>query len=340
MAADQILAIEAVTASGHFVTVTESSNKDLFWALRGGGGGAFAIATSVTIRVYPKVPATISAFSFALAGNITEATFFAGIRAYWGHFIRFADAGTWSHFWLTNSSTGVSFAIEPFYAPYHTVDKFNELLQPFFDELKILGIPITVNTTYTEEFLSGFGSVGLVDFGGGTLRAGLRIFPRKNWEDEQKLDETFEAMMLGMRAGGFSLGWTIAPRQVAGTENSVAPFWRTAVAIVNAGIPVADNATVEEVEEGSRQLEQILDQWRAVAPNSEGGGVYLNEADPEEPDWQHSFYGTAYERLLEIKHQVDPWGVFYGLTAVGSEEWEVYDGDRGIQTQDGRLCRK
>lgn len=41
LAADQVLALEVVLASGRFVTVTEKSDPDLFWALRGGGGGTF-----------------------------------------------------------------------------------------------------------------------------------------------------------------------------------------------------------------------------------------------------------------------------------------------------------
>ena len=39
LAADQVLALEVVLANGRFVTVTEQSDPDLFWALRGGGGG-------------------------------------------------------------------------------------------------------------------------------------------------------------------------------------------------------------------------------------------------------------------------------------------------------------
>jgi len=46
LAADQILALEVVTASGRFLTVTEASQPDLFWALRGGGGGTFGVVTS------------------------------------------------------------------------------------------------------------------------------------------------------------------------------------------------------------------------------------------------------------------------------------------------------
>lgn len=42
LAADQVLALEVVLANGRFVTVTEETDSDLFWALRGGGGGMFA----------------------------------------------------------------------------------------------------------------------------------------------------------------------------------------------------------------------------------------------------------------------------------------------------------
>jgi FAD/FMN-containing dehydrogenase len=52
----------------------------------------------------------------------------------------------------------------------------------------------------------------------------------------------------------------------------------------------------------------------------------MGEADPEEPNWQTAFYGEKYERLLEIKNRVDPWGLFWAQTAVGSEGWEVRNG--------------
>lgn len=39
LAADQVLALEVVLSNGRFVTVSKTSHPDLFWALRGGGGG-------------------------------------------------------------------------------------------------------------------------------------------------------------------------------------------------------------------------------------------------------------------------------------------------------------
>jgi hypothetical protein len=61
------------------------------------------------------------------------------------------------------------------------------------------------------------------------------------------------------------------------------------------------------------------------------GGAYLNEADPNQPDFQRVFYGKNYAKLREVKRKYDPFDIFYGLTSVGSDEWEV--------KSDGRLCK-
>lgn len=39
LAADQVLSLNVVTADGRFVTANMNENEDLFYALRGGGGG-------------------------------------------------------------------------------------------------------------------------------------------------------------------------------------------------------------------------------------------------------------------------------------------------------------
>lgn len=59
-----------------------------------------------------------------------------------------------------------------------------------------------------------------------------------------------------------------------------------------------------------------------------GAGCYINEASNIEPDFQQAFYGGGerYERLLKIKREYDPEGVFWAAVAVGSEEWTEKDG--------------
>jgi FAD/FMN-containing dehydrogenase len=52
LAADNLLAVEVVTAEGDILHVDAVSHPDLFWALRGGGGN-FGVATSFTYRMHP-----------------------------------------------------------------------------------------------------------------------------------------------------------------------------------------------------------------------------------------------------------------------------------------------
>jgi hypothetical protein len=52
MAIDSVLRFEVVTADGRLIEASETKNSDLFWALRGGGGG-FGVVTGMEIRLYP-----------------------------------------------------------------------------------------------------------------------------------------------------------------------------------------------------------------------------------------------------------------------------------------------
>lgn len=46
LGADNVLEWEVVTASGQHIVATPNQNKDLYWALSGGGGGTYGIVVS------------------------------------------------------------------------------------------------------------------------------------------------------------------------------------------------------------------------------------------------------------------------------------------------------
>jgi hypothetical protein len=77
-----------------------------------------------------------------------------------------------------------------------------------------------------------------------------------------------------------------------------------------------------------------MQQWRDLTP---GSGAYVSEGDRMEPNFQWSFYGSHYPRLLKIKQRYDPTNLFYAHTAVGSEFFEVRT-ESGEPDENGRLC--
>ncbi len=58
---DNIVAAEIVTADGKLQQVSQRTNPDLLWGLRGGGGGNFGVVTQLTFKLH-KIPSTAAYF--------------------------------------------------------------------------------------------------------------------------------------------------------------------------------------------------------------------------------------------------------------------------------------
>jgi FAD/FMN-containing dehydrogenase len=56
LAADNVLEYDVILANGSALTINACQHADLFWAMRGGGGGTYAVVTSMTSRIYPTLP--------------------------------------------------------------------------------------------------------------------------------------------------------------------------------------------------------------------------------------------------------------------------------------------
>jgi FAD/FMN-containing dehydrogenase len=73
LTSDSLLAAEVVLADGRRVVCDEHHEDDLFWALRGAGGGHFGVVTSFTFRTVPPPEATAFDLRFDDAARLIAA---------------------------------------------------------------------------------------------------------------------------------------------------------------------------------------------------------------------------------------------------------------------------
>ncbi|KAK5652427.1 hypothetical protein OQA88_10470 [Cercophora sp. LCS_1] len=340
MGADQVLSLDVVLPSGRFVTVNRDAYPDLFWALRGGGGSTFGVVTSVTLAAYPKIPVTTMTFAFLTSPNVTADTFWAGVRTYMSYFDTFTAAGAYGYFLVVGIGPGqYLFNFMPMWGGNMTRPQFETLVNPFLTDLANLGIDVTPNITeYPSLYSAHSGTFPPEQVGAADSHAASRLFPKENFQPA-KINETLAAVRYAIEDGAILIGYNIrsAPNPKVNQTNSVNPAWRKTTGFFILATAWAPDSPDSVIQSQSEKLTtDWMERWREVSP---GAGSYMSEGDINEPNFQQSFYGEYYPRLLAIKKKYDPRGLFYAPTAVGSEEWTVQGQVPWIPTQNGRLCR-
>lgn len=351
-AAGNVLEIEVVTADGEVRIANEAQHQDLFWALRGGGGGTFGVVTKMTLRTH-DMPETFG----AAIGTVTARSdadyrrlirefvaFFADHldNEHWGEQVRLAGDNTmefaltmidldetdaravWQPFtdWLARHDDAVSgeiyFASLPFTAMWDA-DWWTASVPDFITRDDRPGQPPGLywwasNQSEVSQYLHAYRS---------------RWLPRTLFEGSAA-DTLAGALFEASRHWHFTLhtnkalsGATAAARaRDRATSINPAAFDAAALLIMASnqqyaypGVPghepdeAAGRAIVARIDAGMSPIREI----------TPGAGAYVNETDYFEPDWQRSFWGDNYPRLVDIKRAYDPTNLFRVHHGVGSE---------------------
>jgi FAD/FMN-containing dehydrogenase len=92
---DQLKSASVVLPGGQAVTASAANNPDLFWGLRGGGGGNFGVTTSLTFATFGTKDVDVVNLNYPQQA-------FAQVLMGWQNWLRTADRNSWA---LADSTT-------------------------------------------------------------------------------------------------------------------------------------------------------------------------------------------------------------------------------------------
>ncbi len=358
MAAAALLQAEVVTADGTVRVANASVNPDLFWGLKGGGGGSLGVATKLTLRTrelpeyFGGVFGTIQARSDAACRRliVRVVRFYEEqlFNRHWGEQIIFEPGnkvrismvyqgldrrqaeGIWQPLvdWVTGSPEEFSFR-EPLQVVDIPARRFWDAayLKKKFPQF----IVVDDRPGAPEGNVFWAGDQGQVGhFLHGYRSAWLPASLLKR-ESQGRLAEALFAS--GQRWGvslHFNKGLAgagaddLAAARDTATNPAVLDAFALAI-IAGGGPPAFPGMTgpapdLEEARRRARVINVAMDELLKIAPNP---GSYVSESDFFERSWQQSFWGPNYAKLAAVKRRYDPTGLFFVHQGVGSEEWSA-----------------
>ncbi|KAJ6530304.1 hypothetical protein B0H19DRAFT_1192769 [Mycena capillaripes] len=313
LAVDNVLQFTLVNAFGQVMIANSHQNTDLFWSLRGGGGGTFGVVTEVVYATHPpfhNIPAVtlnVVAPNSSVLASILQA------------YLDLQPALDDAEWWLTTAVQQTSFSIQAALFTPPPGANLTQLAQQAFDPVISAAQAFNISAFLAVQVLPNFLAVHDAFFppetSGAPAILASRLIPRHVFENSsatailaQAATQPFSTIF-NLLAGG-------AVAKVPANATSVNPGWRKALHHVIFASGWA-SSTPLAIRDELRQL--LTAQTSLFEPFSEGLGTYLNEADRNDPDWPQSFWGDNYERLLKMKKKFDPLGVFECPKCVGSE---------------------
>jgi FAD/FMN-containing dehydrogenase len=358
MAAASLLEAEIVTAGGAVRIANARTNPDLFWAIKGGGGGSLGVVTKVTLRTY-ELPDFFGGV-FVTVKAASEVAF----RRLIDRFIGFYREALFNPHW------GESAAFRPdnslrIAMVFQGLDRQQAVAvwKPFFDWIAtfvgdfrtqspptIAAIPARKfwDPEYLRQNLSELviiddrpgASQENVFWSGDASQAGQYLHGyRSAWLSADLLQENMQqqlvdALFSGTRHWSLSLhfnkGLAGAPADAiaAARDTATNPAALNAFALaISAGEGPPAYPTIPQhgpnLEVARTQADEIGRAMNELVKVDRGAGSYVAESDFFDANWQRAFWGENYPRLQAVKRRYDPGGLFFVYHGVGSEDWSA-----------------
>lgn len=353
LAAASLLEAEIVTADGVVRVVNAHQEPDLFWALKGGGGGTFGVVTRLTLQTH-DLPTTFGAVRWTIQAKSDQAfrnliarfvqTYAAHLlNPHWGEQVRATPDNQ-----LVVSMVFQGLDALAARAAWADLVAFVQVHPKDYQapEPVVMAIPARHfwNPVVLDKYAAGAikhsahaeGRSGdwwwtgdsdqIGAFWHAYTSAWLPASLLKPTAQHRLADAWFAASRHWSVAFHFNKGLAGADAKAltASRDTAMNPQVLDAFAlaiIADCGGPAfvgMAEPDMAQAREAANKVQAATAALKAAAPDA---GGYLSECDFFTRDWQRSSWGRHWARLSKVKQRYDPAGLFIVHHGVGSQDW-------------------
>jgi FAD/FMN-containing dehydrogenase len=314
---DNIVSADMVTADSRLVTCSAEENTDLYWALRGGGGGNFGVVTSFTFTAHP-IP-ELALFTLEWPWDAA-----ADVLGAWQQWVPLTPAELWTNCQLL--SGGSAGGGTP------TLRVTGVYAGPVADcSSAIAPLVSAVTAAPTDQFVGpeAYLPAMLVEAGCEGLSVAQCHLPSQNpaGTQERALFAAKSAFIAGSMAPAGDAGVVADVVSLSGDlpglgggfvfdsyggvinevpADATAFVHRDALASIEYSYSWSAATPASQVAQGSSWLDAAQE---TLAPYAVG--AYQNYIDPTLADWPQAYYGSNLARLVKVKSATDPDDLFH-----------------------------
>ncbi|RDI24762.1 secreted protein [Lentzea flaviverrucosa] len=282
---DHLVSATVVTASGELVTTSAQQEPDLFWALRGGGGGNFGIVTEFVFSTVPAPDVTVFSLSYP-AGAAADAL------GAWQAWIAKAPNELWSNVVVRGGAQPSCRIGGCFVGP-------TGALTSLVNQLPAPAQRFVQAQTYAE---------ATQYFAGGPITresavASSRVVGEPISDPAKAVD-----LLAGQSEETYLMFDGLRGAVADAAPDATAFPHRKALA----NVQIYLKTPPEAAEQARGTLATIRDGLGALV----GDAGYVNYIDPQMPRWAQAYYGGNLARLQDVAAEYDPDHVFTFAQAV------------------------
>lgn len=352
-----VIELKVALADGSIITTNEYEHPDLFWALRGGGGGTFGVVTNMTLLAHPE-----PSISGWISGPI-KAKSDGAFRELIQRYVTFAgdvlSTPVWGEGVILNPDYGMASAFDTGLNVMQVGTTFLDIptsqaeaaWEPFLAPLRARPDDFEVNVTFkSQDFANRWKPTpqeaifddrpkapkGYFWWSGNASEVaaywgaydGLGVpFSMTRGDNARTLaqglfDASRTSLILWQTNKALYGEHPEARRRDETTSINPAVFDNVAFITIGAwkqGKYPGVKGHEPVPAESQAQFDGVMGASAAIRAVTKGGGSYSNEGNYFEKDWQQEFWGSNYPRLLKVKKKYDPTNLFRVHKGVGSE---------------------